>query len=234
LKQIRKRLTYANVMSSMAVFLVLGGATAFAASQKIGANRLKANSVKTGKIVKEAVVTGKIKNGAVTESKLADGAVTTNKIADNAVTGAKVNEATLGQVPSAANANSVGGNSVKKFFYASNASGTVQTILTLNGLTLTASCPGGELTANATTAVDDSMIHSGGAWLAGTEVFYDEDDSFDTGNNFDFLVDGTTASDSVQGTLTYAQPNGTVVTAVFAGEEDSLDVDCVVSGYATG
>ena len=30
-KQIRKRLTYANVMSSIAVFLVLGGATAFAA-----------------------------------------------------------------------------------------------------------------------------------------------------------------------------------------------------------
>ena len=36
MKQIRKRLTYANVMSSIAVFLVLGGATAFAAS-KIGA-----------------------------------------------------------------------------------------------------------------------------------------------------------------------------------------------------
>ena len=31
MKPIRKRLTYANVMSSIAVFLVLGGATAFAA-----------------------------------------------------------------------------------------------------------------------------------------------------------------------------------------------------------
>jgi hypothetical protein len=96
--QIRKRLTYANVMSSIAVFLILGGATAFAAS-KIGANQLKANSVKTGKIVKEAVTAGKIKNGAIT----------TNKLANDAVTGAKANESTFGEVPSAANANSLGG-----------------------------------------------------------------------------------------------------------------------------
>ncbi len=93
MKQIRKRLTYANVMSSLAVFMVLGGATAFAAT-KIGANQLKANSVKTGKIVKEAVTEGKIKNGAVT----------TNKIADKAVTGPKIDAATLGPVPNATNA----------------------------------------------------------------------------------------------------------------------------------
>jgi hypothetical protein len=111
-------------MSSLAVFLILGGATAFAAIKKVGANEIKANSIKTGKIVKEAVTSGKIKNLAVTEGKLADGAVTTNKLADNAVTtakiakdavttekilddavtGAKVKESTLGQVPSAASA----------------------------------------------------------------------------------------------------------------------------------
>jgi hypothetical protein len=111
LKQIRKRLTYANVMSSLAVFLILGGATAFAAIKKVGANEIKANSIKTGKIVKEAVTAGKLKKAAVTESKIADGAVTTNKIADNAVTtpkiandavtGDKVKESTLGTVPSA-------------------------------------------------------------------------------------------------------------------------------------
>jgi hypothetical protein len=88
-KQIRKQLTYANVMSSLAVFLILGGATAFAAT-KIGANQLKANSVKTGKIVKEAVTEGKIKNGAVTTNKIAEKAVTTAKIADNAVTTPKI------------------------------------------------------------------------------------------------------------------------------------------------
>lgn len=125
MKQIRKRLTYANVMSSLAVFLILGGATAFAAVQKIGANEIKANSIKTGKIVKEAVTAGKIKAGAVTESRIADGAVTTNKIADNAVTtnkiandavtGDKVKESTLGEVPNAANAQKLGGQSPTAF-----------------------------------------------------------------------------------------------------------------------
>ena len=114
MKQIRQRLTYANVMSSIAVFFILGGATAFAAT-KIGANEIKANSIKTGKIVKEAVTAGKIKNGAVTDTarspmaavttnKIADNAVTTTKIADKAVTGAKINATTLGTVPNATNA----------------------------------------------------------------------------------------------------------------------------------
>jgi hypothetical protein len=97
LKKIRQRLTYANVMSSLAVFLILGGATAFAAT-KIGANQLKANSVKTGKIVKEAVTTSKLKNGSVT----------TPKLANDAVTGEKANESTFGQVPSAKTAETAG------------------------------------------------------------------------------------------------------------------------------
>jgi hypothetical protein len=104
LKQIRKRLTYANVMSSLAVFLILGGATAFAAVKKVGPNEIKANSIKTGKIVKEAVTAGKIKKNAVTETKIADNAVTTNKIDNDAVIGTKVNESTLSEVPSAAKA----------------------------------------------------------------------------------------------------------------------------------
>jgi hypothetical protein len=125
---IRKRLTYANVMSSLAVFLILGGATAFAASQlgtnSVGSKQLKKNAVTAAKIKKNAVttakiadgavisakladgsvLTGKISDGAITEAKLADNAVTTGKLADDAVTGAKVNESTLGEVPLATNA----------------------------------------------------------------------------------------------------------------------------------
>jgi hypothetical protein len=93
-KQIRNRLTYANVMSSIAVFLVLGGATAFAAS-KIGANQLKANSVLTGKIKKEAITGSKLKKNAVTGVKVKDGSLS----------GSDLNLSTLGTVPSAAVAN---------------------------------------------------------------------------------------------------------------------------------
>jgi hypothetical protein len=68
-KQKRKRFTYANVMSSIAVFLVLGGA-AYAASQ------LPRNSVGTKQLKRNAVTTAKIKKGAVNGSKIADGSIT--------------------------------------------------------------------------------------------------------------------------------------------------------------
>jgi hypothetical protein len=76
-------------MSSIAVFLILGGATAIAA-QKIGSHQLKANSVTTSKIKKNAVTAKKIKNGAVTAAKIATGAVGTGQLANNAVTGEKI------------------------------------------------------------------------------------------------------------------------------------------------
>jgi hypothetical protein len=117
--QIRKRLTYANVMSTIAIFLVLGGATALAATQlaknSVGTKQLKSNAVTAAKIKKEAVTAAKIKNGAVGTGKLGAGAVTggqlgtgavdatklgkaavTNeKLADNAVTSAKVADGSL-------------------------------------------------------------------------------------------------------------------------------------------
>jgi hypothetical protein len=94
---LRQRLTYANVMSSLAVFLVLGGATAFAAT-KIGAKDLKAGAVKTSKIAKEAVTTAKVRNNAINGAKVLDGSLT----------GADINAATLGTVPKATEAASAG------------------------------------------------------------------------------------------------------------------------------
>jgi hypothetical protein len=99
-KQIRKRLTYANVMSSIAVFLVLGGATALAAAQ------LGKNSVGSKQLKKNAVTAVKIKNKAVTTSKLADKAVTGPKVADGSLTGNDINASSLGTVPTATHATS--------------------------------------------------------------------------------------------------------------------------------
>jgi hypothetical protein len=92
-QQIRKRLTYANVMSSIAVFLILGGATAFAA-KKIGSHQLKSNSVTTAKIKANAVTTRKIKKEAVGTAKIKNAAVTGEKIAGNTITGANINAET--------------------------------------------------------------------------------------------------------------------------------------------
>jgi hypothetical protein len=84
-KQIRKRLTYANVMSTMAVFLILGGATAVAATQlgknSVGTKQLKRNSVTAAKIKRNAVTSVKIKKGAVTAAKIGAGAVGASQLA---------------------------------------------------------------------------------------------------------------------------------------------------------
>lgn len=63
MNQLRKRLTYANVMSSIAVFLLLGGATALAAK-----NVLPKNSVGTKQLKKNAVTSVKVKNHSLQAS----------------------------------------------------------------------------------------------------------------------------------------------------------------------
>jgi len=98
LTAIRKRLTYANVMSTLSVFLVLGGATAFAATQlpknSVGTKQLRNNAVITKKIKKNAVSRAKIRKGAINTARLNGNAVTTAKIRKNAVTGGKINAGT--------------------------------------------------------------------------------------------------------------------------------------------
>jgi len=75
---IRSHLTYANVMATLAVFLVLGGGSAVALS---GSNTVQSDDLGPGAQVKAADVADNAVNGA--------------NIVDNSVTGADVNESTL-------------------------------------------------------------------------------------------------------------------------------------------
>lgn len=78
MRQIRSRFTYANVMSTIAVVLALGGATAVAA----------------GGLARNSVGTQQLKKNAVTGVKVKDGSLS----------GADVNVSRLGVVPSASTA----------------------------------------------------------------------------------------------------------------------------------
>jgi hypothetical protein len=77
MKALREKLSYANVISTICLFLLLGGAA-------IAAVKLPKNSVGTKQLKNNSVTTAKIKNGAVT--------------------GPKVQLSTLGTVPSATSA----------------------------------------------------------------------------------------------------------------------------------
>jgi hypothetical protein len=127
MKREGRRPSYADVVSTLALFAALGG-TAFAAAtlaprsvgerqlrpgavtadkirkNAVSAPKIMALAVKEGKLAGGAVSAAKLGTGAVTAEKLASGAVGTASIADSAVTGAKVDETTLGRVPFAARA----------------------------------------------------------------------------------------------------------------------------------
>lgn len=79
--RIRKRLTYANVMATIAVFGVLAGGGAYAAS-KIDTPDIANKAITAKKLDAHAVKGGKLAAGSVKGAKLADGAVSGSKLSD--------------------------------------------------------------------------------------------------------------------------------------------------------
>lgn len=158
MSKVTERLTFANVMSVIAVFIAMGGGAYAAklAKDSVKSKQIAANAVKQPELASNAVINTKIANGAVTATKmadrsvtaakivdgsattakLADNAVTSAKIADGAVNGAKVDEASLGQVPLAA--------------VATKANNTLGAIVNLDGTLSSAAQPGTTSTRNGT------------------------------------------------------------------------------------
>lgn len=126
----RPRLSYANVISTLALFIALGGTSAYAVTKlpdrsvgefqlrpgAVTASKIRKNAITAPKIKAQAVKQGKIANGSITAPKLTAGSVassslqgssvTNEKLAPEAVTGDKALESTFSQVPSAARADS--------------------------------------------------------------------------------------------------------------------------------
>jgi hypothetical protein len=84
MRRLKGKLTYANVISTLCLFLLLGGGAAFAATKL--------------KLGKNSVGTKQIKNGAVTGIKIKKGTIS----------GTNINLGTLGTVPSANTAATAG------------------------------------------------------------------------------------------------------------------------------
>jgi len=84
-QRLRSKLTYANVISTVCLFLLLGGGTAVALN---GTNSVQSDDLGPGAQVKAPDVADDAVNGA--------------NVINNGLTGADVKESTLGKVPSAA------------------------------------------------------------------------------------------------------------------------------------
>jgi len=101
----RIRNSYANVTSSLALVVALGGTTAWAVDGPLAGQ----NTVGSEDIIGNEVKSGDIANGRIFDVDLADEAVTTAKVKTDTLTGADINESTLAKVPAAVRADTAGG-----------------------------------------------------------------------------------------------------------------------------
>lgn len=219
MKRLRRHLTYANVMASIAVFLVLGGGAAYAA-KKIGSNEIKANAITTAKIKKNAVTTAKIKK--------------------DAVTGAKVKESTLGEVPSAGNANAVNGQSASKLFKTLTVGQSNVEVATVAGFRITASCEASNADVEITSPSGPATVMQAGGEIRSTnETVYDYDGS-KAGETGSIEVDGLSeggGNDAAYGisTVALATSTGTTVSGVIGYDYDTFGGEsperCIVYGH---
>ena len=123
LAHLRRRLSYANVMSTIAVFAALGGGAAYAADTVFSSD-IKDLEVKNQDLAFDAVTSSKIKDNAIQSSDINDFTITANdfnintigssKILNDSLTGDDVLETSLnalqfGKVQSAIDADKLGG-----------------------------------------------------------------------------------------------------------------------------
>lgn len=89
---IQRRLSYSNVIATMALFIALGGVAVAAGLPRnsVGSNQIKKGAVTAAKIRKQAVTSGKLAPKSVITGKLGPNSVTPGNIGNGAVTTAKL------------------------------------------------------------------------------------------------------------------------------------------------
>jgi len=86
--RIRRHLSFANVISVIALFVALGGASYAAVTlpkNSVGPKQIKKNAVRGKHIKKNAVTASKIRGNSVSSPKIADGSVFSADLADNSI-----------------------------------------------------------------------------------------------------------------------------------------------------
>ena len=95
LRRIRPRLSYANVVATLALVLAAGGGGAYAA-QKIRSHQIAAHAVTGSKINFNAVTGSKVKGSSLSGSDLRDGTITTLDVRDGTL---RAGDFAAGQLP---------------------------------------------------------------------------------------------------------------------------------------
>jgi hypothetical protein len=223
MKKVVKRLpSPAMVVACLALVVALGG-TSYAAIKlprnSVGNAQMRNNAVGAKELQKNAVVATKLSARSVGPQKLQNNAVTTRTVKDNQLTGAKILESSLEKVPSAIAADTVGGYAVKRFASSVAPNGPAATVLSLNGLAITMTCPSGTVALRANNVAGEAaqLRFDGFAGNTGTGFAGGSGDFVGT-TNANLNSDANRGS----GSAYYVRANGTGVTVLYGWREDAL------------
>jgi hypothetical protein len=212
------RFLHRNSIALVALFVALGGTT-------YAATALPKNSVGNAQLKKNAVTSAKVKNSSLTgadvrESSLAK--VPTAKIADVAKS-----------ATSAGNATTVNGYGVRRFATSVASDAAQATVLDLDGLLITLTCPSGDVT-----------LHANNDSGAAAQLRYDGQNGSNafSGGSANFLADTSAnlnnGTNGGSGSAHYVGASGKGTTAVYGWRNDALGtggpVACRVFGFAIG
>jgi hypothetical protein len=95
MQRLSSKLTYANVVSTIALCLAVGGGAAFAAG-KIDSSQIATGGVHTKNLQQRSVTSGKLALGAVRSNQIAPGAVDTGELAPGAVRSGQIGAGAVG------------------------------------------------------------------------------------------------------------------------------------------
>jgi hypothetical protein len=110
---IRSHLSFANLISLMALFVALGGTTYAAVAlpkNSVGSKQIKKRAVRNKHINTNAVSASKVQGNAISSPKIADGTVFSADLGDNSVGSSELGDNSVGAGEIASNA--VGSNEV--------------------------------------------------------------------------------------------------------------------------
>lgn len=242
LARFRSRFTYANVMSTVALFLALGGGAYAAAT--VGARDIEQDAVRSRHIknhevqsrdVRNHSLQGRdVQNGSLSGADVASSSLTGNQIAGDSLFGSDIVESTLATVPSANtassatqadSASSVNGFNATKLHYRANVPDGPTTLLSnFHGVSVQADCQGSDNLAVRVLSAENnwSYFTTGGAAHAlpatsqGILLFASADPSSGSGESVVRL------------------PSGRTVTFTWGWYLNGSDSDCAFDAVAFG
>jgi len=184
---------------------------------------------------------------AINGRSIADHSIAGRKLIGNTLTGSQIKESRLGTVPHAARADTVGGITVRKVFYAPKTdSATPTTILHLGGLVLKATCANGDLEVVMTSTVDHAHLASemwNSAGNGSADGLHHSDFGPNSASHLESLGDGNAYGET---SFTYTRKGGIIVNGQLSFDSSDLNVThpgdgdifdhtahCLVSGLVT-